>query len=473
MPRIKITENEDLSLSQLSVIENVVLVPLFVKEYPVDEEGTVLKEPLKFTSYSKFKGTFIDCGVVGYDEDDKPIYDKSYYYIMELLGMGLNVVVDCIIPEETSEGASEWDSEGNSEADYEALFEEEINKRVNEGEFDKFVDRNLYNIKFITTGAYANWGEGNTDDWCFKRLAQVAFERGDAVALIELVDIDLRNEEFLRNVADKTHPEYIDISMPVTELNPRFDEKPIAVLGKVFENAACFYPHGVYRLNFSGLIGEEIKKEMPASFGFLMCFAYSIQVNEDWLAAAGVTRGYAPNLVALNYPVGDSFMHILQGDEYGWVDSSVPKFYPVRINPLMFKGTYGDRMWGNRTFSWYHDGLENNALLAMNKSYREYLNVRVLICDIKKQMYGAAVRVTFEPNDDITWLNFKGLINNLLDRMQNSRGLDWYAWQREYTDKKATIAATLWIKPIEAVENFDLNIQLTDQDTIVVEGNTI
>ena len=31
--------------------------------------------------------------------------------------------------------------------------------------------------------------------------------------------------------------------------------------------------------------------EMPAGFGYLMAFAYSIQVNDDWFAASGVSRG--------------------------------------------------------------------------------------------------------------------------------------------------------------------------------------
>jgi hypothetical protein len=74
------------------------------------------------------------------------------------------------------------------------------------------------------------------------------------------------------------------------------------------------------------------------------------------------------------------------------------------------------------------------------------------------------MRTTFEPNDDITWVNFKKLCNTLLDQMQSGRGITWYSWRKVETDKKATIKAVLSIRPIEAVEYFDITINLTDEE---------
>lgn len=440
MPKITITEKEDLSLGQLSAIENVVLAPLFVNEI-TDE----MKLPKKYTLYKDFEADFKDA-VISEGEDGE-ILDKSYYYIKELLGMGLHVVVKPVECEVSSEGTSEG-------LDLCKLINEAVNKE--DGLFDEFKDRNLYNIKFITTGAYANW---NVESGCYKKLAEIANARGDAIALIELdSETDLVKSNFMKSLVDKSSSNYIDIEEVV-------DPDSSLKLGMCFENAACFYPWGTYVMNFSN---SKIL-EMPASFGYLVAFAYSIQVNEDWLSASGVSRGYIPNLKSLNFMIGDSFMHILQGDEYAWQEEGIiSRFYPIRINPIMFKGTYGNRIWGDRVFSWYNSA-EANAITESNISYKEYLNVRVLLCDIKKQIYASAVRMTFEPNDDITWINFKGLINNLLDRMQNSRGINWYAWQREYTEKKATIKATLLIRPIEPVEDFEINVQLTDQDATVIE----
>lgn len=101
--------------------------------------------------------------------------------------------------------------------------------------------------------------------------------------------------------------------------------------------------------------------------------------------------------------------------------------------------------------------------------YMDFLNVRILLCDIKKQTFHAAMRTTFEPNDDIVWINFKGLVNTLLERMVSGRGLHWYKWTKQKADDKAVIKATLTIKPIEAVESFDINIVLTEDETVLTE----
>ena len=99
-----------------------------------------------------------------------------------------------------------------------------------------------------------------------------------------------------------------------------------------------------------------------------------------------------------------------------------------------------------------------------------FLNVRMLLCDIKKQIFHAAMRCTFEPNDDIVWINFKTLASSLLDRMKSGRGISWYKWTKEIAPRKAMIKATLTIRPIEAVESFDINIILTDEEATIEEA---
>ena len=528
MPGILIKEQEDLSLGQLSVIENVVLVPLFVSDYLIDDYDKEVRVK-KYTQYNKFKNDVLrggignacillkdyldentddtsgktktrakrpeqfDIKIPEYNSEGKIVnyryynVDQSYQYIAELLGMGLHVVVKFIGPDLIEAAGYEIDSEGrlvhdhSSEEEYDRgddlntfdeTLEEILNKLIKDegvypyGIYEEFKDRNLYNLKFITTGAHSNLliernSDGDKVDKdlsCYQTLIKVAAKRGDALALVEIENnYDLTKETFI---------------------NKEQLLQDFKISDHTFEFAACFYPWGIYQMNFT----DSKNHEMPASFGYLMAFAYSIQINDDWFAASGVSRGFIPNLISLNYEVGDSFMHVLQSDEQVWydrddyaVDGAIEGDYlPIRINPIMFKGAYGNRVWGNRTFGFLgEDGIRSDT--HSNVSFREYLNVRMLLCDIKKQIYGAATRVTFEPNDDITWLNFKGLVNNLLDRMQNGRGLEWYHWYKEFPDdghgnrRKATIKATLSIKPIEAVEYFDITIYLTDEDAVVAE----
>ena len=77
----------------------------------------------------------------------------------------------------------------------------------------------------------------------------------------------------------------------------------------------------------------------------------------------------------------------------------------------------------------------------------------------------ASDRVQFEPNDDITWINFLNIVNKLLDGMVNNRGLDWYTWKKLDTDGiKGLIKAVVTVKPIEAVESFDITVFVKNTD---------
>lgn len=52
--------------------------------------------------------------------------------------------------------------------------------------------------------------------------------------------------------------------------------------------------------------------------------------------------------------------------------------------------------------------------------------------------------------------------------MKSGRGIQWYRWSKVVTDQRATIKAILTIKPIEAVEYFDLTVALSDDDELIV-----
>ena len=222
--------------------------------------------------------------------------------------------------------------------------------------------------------------------------------------------------------------------------------------GEKYKYAASFYPWCLFSTNFSV---KESYVTMPACFAYLKAYANSVKTNANWFATSGITRGAIPNLVRPLKEVGEAIMHVLQGD------TKYDGLYSLnKVNPIYNAGTYGYRIWGNRV-AW-------NTQDISNLLYQEFLNVRILLCDIKKQIYHSAMRVTFEPNDDIVWVNFKTLANTLLDKMKSGRGLQYYRWSKEISPK-ATIKASLTIKPIEAVESFDINIILTEEETTVDE----
>ena len=202
---------------------------------------------------------------------------------------------------------------------------------------------------------------------------------------------------------------------------------------------------------------------MPGSYGWLMAYAASIKNNLPWMATAGVYRGVIPNIVSLDYDISEAYLHKWQGDPIGetWNAS-------LRINPIIDLGSnYGRVIFGNRTC--FPENTDQTV-------FRTFLNVRLLLIQIHKQLFKVSMNHMFEPNDDIVWLSFKQAANTLLDKMVTGRGIKWYKWQRLRPENDqgelilGQIKAKLTIRPLETVESFDITINMTDQDIEVVEG---
>lgn len=485
MPVINIREQEEVSFTAFDATENVVLIPiLYARDYDwipanpdnPDVPGFAKYKELqvpskKYTSYQEFVSDF-----KAYDEETKDFkfyrfiqhtentedlrtgkeiwgeIDRSYIMAYQLLLQGLSVVIKPLLFDNASFDKEEEDSEGIKkkvkgtntvvplDEAYKIVNSCILNTYTSNNENDntdytkvngieEFKDRNIFNIKFITSGGYANTGnytEG-IDLNSFDALNTVASLRGDAIALAEF------------------RPLFIDQEDVLNELRNFY--------GNENYYAAAFFPWCDCRVT---AINETKTYDMPASYCYLSAYANSVRSNANWFAAAGVSRGSVPGLVKPLFEVGEALMHILQGDP----ENNSTYRLNACINPIYNAGTYGYRIWGNRVIA------ERLKDLFMN-----FLNVRVLLCDIKKQIYHAAMRVTFEPNDDIVWVNFKTLTSTPLERMKSGRGISWYKWTREYTNQKGTINAVLTIRPIEAVETFNINVVLTDEEAVIEEAS--
>lgn len=440
MPNIRISEQESTSIKAFDVTENTVLVPiLYARTLAVSETGRTYVEsddiPAKlYTSATAFSAAFDShCVYTSYVEDKSLLTkDKTQAFIYDLLLSGLNVVVKPIIFDNALDKYHQY---AKLDVNINVISEEDaldlLAQAFEDGALEEFRDRNLFNIKFITSGAYPNKGRTSSEEdakvlTMDKVMVDVAEERGDAIALVELRESFTDKTELLEELSAMA-----------------------ADTGYMF--ASCFFP-------WCTMTTSAGRQTMPACFAYLKAYASSVKQNANWFAASGVNRGQIPDLVAPTFEVGESLMHILQGDIA--MDNS--SYLDIRVNPVYNAGTYGYRIWGNRT-AW--GSSSSNEL-----KYQEFLNVRVLLCDIKKQTFHAAMRTTFEPNDDIVWINFKGLVNTLLERMVSGRGLQFYRWTKEKANDKATIKATLTIKPIEAVESFDINVILTEDETTLTEA---
>ena len=438
MPNIIINEQEAVSLAAFDITENTVLIPmLYARAYDteVDSEGvttytyTELEDlpGTLFTSAASLKNNILSQGHAVY-VDGSSYLDKSYIMAYELLLQGLNVVIKPITYDNITL------SNIISSDDAYKIMEDAIL----DGALDEFKDRNIFNIKFVTTGGYANCGKefgGDSEEeprktTSYTVIRDLARTRGDTIALIEFNDFYADEEDLFDSIQN--------------DYTPSAEEDLYS---------AAFFPWSNCTVSAGN---SQTTVSMPASFCYLMAYAYSVKSNANWFAAAGTMRGFVPGLVKPQFEVGEALMHTLQGDD------EAGQVLNIMVNPVYNAGTYGYRIWGNRVV--------NKTSAVQADRFMNFLNVRMLLCDIKKQIFHAAMRCTFEPNDDIVWINFKTLANSLLDRMKSGRGISWYKWTKEVAPRKAMIKATLTIRPIEAVESFDINIILTDEEATIEEA---
>lgn len=282
----------------------------------------------------------------------------------------------------------------------------------------RLLDKNEYDVKFITSGSYPIYGYRNNS--IALNMMQVAGDRGDCVALIDHADIEMTKEL------------YETVNLDVYENNSTGEN-----IGKY---GAMFSPWGLYSIRTLG-----VNTTMPGSFAYLKCLANSLKLNDAWYAIAGVTRGLVGDLIQLTHPISGAMSDLLQngaaGDKIGRA-----------INPIVNIKPYGNCIWGNRTL------FKNDAGLVASS----FLNIRMLSDAVKKAVYVAAKKMTFELNTDILWLNFKSEIIPTLESMIAGNGLSNYKISRKSTNKKATVACVIRLYAVEAVEDWDITIELSD-----------
>jgi hypothetical protein len=215
---------------------------------------------------------------------------------------------------------------------------------------------------------------------------------------------------------------------------------------------ACTVPSVVYKMTADERFDDN--KKFPGAFHYLACFKNSLGLGfAEWYAAAGYTRGVSSYTIDhTTVKLGEVAIQALEPRSVK-DQATQPKF---AVNVIAnFRGSY--YLWGNRTCHPLGDAAGGNDLVASH-----FLNIRQLCTTIKKQLYVSCRRFTFDPNSDVLWINFKNSITPMLDRMKADQGVRDYKIEKVYTDKKATLKARIRIVPIEAVEDFLLEVSLED-----------
>lgn len=272
----------------------------------------------------------------------------------------------------------------------------------------------------------------NTANTCIANLAKYVADdatpvpgRGDCIALIEL------DENSYTNTASADKPE-IQIISAIQALSTAIGD--MSGCGKY---CALTVPSVYYNDG----------RKFPGGFHYLSCFINSLRQDfREWYAAAGYTRGVSSYVIErTSVDLGEIAINALEPRQKR-VDGQ------FACNVIAnFRGSY--YLWGNRTAH----PLDDSDLTASS-----FLNIRQLCTTIKKQLYVACRRFTFDPNSDTLWFNFVNAIKPTLEAMKADQGVRDYKIIKVTTDKKATLKAKIRIIPIEAVEDFDLTVSLED-----------
>lgn len=472
MPTINITEVDLTNPGSLNVTSNVVYVPGLAKILPPDFD--VNNKPRLYQDLSSFQADFgnkVPRIGLGTHVNDVPgfgngfAYDTGYIYATELLRLGMPVLYDCLCAINQSGYAYKVPGSDSDTIEKGKLKDQVpdnaiiqyIEPRDEATDFDYagivgrietalaqpyLKDKGLYNIKFISNGGYAQ-SDINAS------MKDLAADRQDCCAILDFpykhsIDTIVHS---MNNLAA--------VGMPTIDLTAKYCA--------AFTPWATYAPpciQNYFKTNDEGkpetdpttnkYVYYPSMYELPASFGYLMAAATCFKVGvNNWAAIAGAARGPVPFLQSVKDEITEAQIKQLQTRQ------------SVSINPIATINPFGVIIWGNRT-------LHNNAAYG-NLTASSFLNIRNLVSDIKKTVFTAARQMTFEQNSSILWVKFKSIITPTLDRMVSGGGLSGYELIKNVTKEKAKLVATVRLFAIEAVEDFDITIELADQTAAIIE----
>lgn len=445
MPSIKIQDRDLTTVAVGGILDNVVYIPGMLGS---KGEPTLSGKPELFLTLSEFKNKI-----------GKEPNDLSYIMAEELLIQGLPVLYEAFADKETLIASLAAQPTTQPTTDASAPFSQTA--------FERLEDRAEYPVKYITVGGYEDCmvkSDVEDDDDSIniiRNMIACAKERGDAIALID-------HAKFAKTLTASQK-----ISNIRTDLIPYLTGTKASMTSAKLSYASAFAPYGRYTLSTARKIGDagEYTNErwLPASFGYLLALAKSIRNNPNWFAIAGINRGIVPKLVDVDVEISRSVSE-------AYLQSNAA----LSINPIIAYRNNADKyytIWGNRTLALNETDLATTAAdthfqkpatdAPNNTRASSYLNVRQLVCDLKKVLYAAASELTFEQNSDVLWVNFKSKILPTLDFMVSNQGIRDYKIQKVRTNIRGALHAKITIVPIEAVEDWIIDIELTDADLTV------
>ncbi len=326
--------------------------------------------------------------------------------------------------------------------------------------WEQLKDRSIYNFRYILSGLRGEYADASV----MRQISSIATFNQDIAKDAEMQNV-LNNSD----VIDANHGRGDCIALcDIDErdlINCTTDEEivngistSVGKLSSADKYTAIFGPQVTYNMSEEEVRAFGGNKTFPASFHYLACAASAFKRFSEWYAVAGYSRGQAARTVdSTSFVLGERVINTL-----------APRVINEKYNinkavnlVLKERGSY--YLWGNRTAH----ALDDKGLV-----YSHFLNIRQLCTTIKKQLYTACRKFTFDPNSDLLWINFVNAIKPTLEAMRADYGIKGYKIVQKVDNTKAVLKAVIRIIPIEAVEDFDLTINL-EEDLAGITANVV
>lgn len=195
---------------------------------------------------------------------------------------------------------------------------------------------------------------------------------------------------------------------------------------------------------------NKVTRLIPPSAFAVAQYIYTDKNFNVWNAPAGLKRGVIQGIVGLEYQPTQEDRDKLLGN------TNV-------INPFVIYRGQGPVIFGNRT------------TLRDNSSDLTRVNVRRMVCWVKRAVAMSSAYLLFDQNDEYLWNEWKNLIDPILRPIKATRGLKDYrlicdaSVNTPEVIKARTMKAKIELVPIAAVDVINLEFMVTDEITTVTE----
>jgi hypothetical protein len=204
-----------------------------------------------------------------------------------------------------------------------------------------------------------------------------------------------------------------------------------------------YYPSGIT----NDLTGASVA--VPPSHMILRTMLYNDSVAYPWFAPAGQRRGIIDNATNIGYIDSETGEFVVDKNRVGLRDVEYNNF----INPLTSFNNIGLMNYGNK------NSFDSQSAL-------DRTNVARLIVYLRERLGRAVSPFLFEPNDNLTRTQVRGICQTLLADIQSKRGIyDYLVVCDESNNTPARIDRNeLWIdiaiEPVKAVEFIYIPIRI-------------